>query len=586
MSYEPFYNTGTFINNELGFYLGYSSIKGSFSDCLPIYNENKNIVVFFAGECLMDRSVINQLRSRGHIFASEGARYLPHLYEEEGERFFDVLNGWYSGLILDLERKRAYLFNDRYGMQKIYFYESDNTFYFSSEVKALLRVLPQLRVLDPRSIGDYLAYDCIFDNRCYFKGVSLLPPGSRWTFIHRENRKEYSFDPKQLENLAFINETRYFTELVLTFQKIMPRYFEGENVGLALTGGQDTRLIFALQNPNPLELRCFTFGGIYRETRDIEIARKIANQFGQNYRAIRLSQQFLRDFAAHAEKAIYLTDGQSDVLTVHETYLNNIVREFISIKVTGKFGSQVMGAAHPLEKQRPPVPELVHADYQPFVSEAILSFKNIIQEHALTRLLFKEIPWFWARYTAAELSQLMVRSPFMDNELIHLLYRTPKELVFSRDFHFKIINEVNPSLNKIMTNLGRYGARTPFYLKPFEILVRNTELLDRWLNASSLRYDLHHWLPKLESVLYYAQLEPLYFDRSQFVHYRRWFARELSEYVQDTLLSQRALQRPYINRDFVGRMVRDHIKGRKNYLKEINKIMTLELIQKTFIERY
>ena len=43
---EPFYNSGTYINSELGFYIGYVSIEGTFPDCMPIYNENKTLILF------------------------------------------------------------------------------------------------------------------------------------------------------------------------------------------------------------------------------------------------------------------------------------------------------------------------------------------------------------------------------------------------------------------------------------------------------------------------------------------------------------------------------------------------------------
>jgi len=74
------------------------------------------------------------------------------------------------------------LFNDRYGLHRIYYQETDAGVFFASEAKALLKVLPELRSLDPRSVGEYLVYDCVLENRTFFRAVFLLPPGSVWEF--------------------------------------------------------------------------------------------------------------------------------------------------------------------------------------------------------------------------------------------------------------------------------------------------------------------------------------------------------------------------------------------------------------------
>ena len=37
MMHESFYNSGTYLNQELGAYIGWVSHKNSFSDCMPDY---------------------------------------------------------------------------------------------------------------------------------------------------------------------------------------------------------------------------------------------------------------------------------------------------------------------------------------------------------------------------------------------------------------------------------------------------------------------------------------------------------------------------------------------------------------------
>jgi hypothetical protein len=57
-------------------------------------------------------------------------------------------------------------------------------------------------------------------------------------------------------------------------------------------------------------------------------------------------------------------------------------------------------------------------------------------------------------------------------------------------------------------------------------------------------------------------------------------------FVQEILLDERTLQRPFFNRAFIGKMVRKHSRGEANYFTEINKALTLELISRQLLETW
>ena len=140
--HEPFYRTGIYFNEKLGLSIGWACHKGAFDDCLPIWNEKKDICLLFSGEDFADEADVDALRVRGHEFGSDDASYLVHLYEEGGCAFLEKLNGWFSGVLVDLREQKLVLFNDRFGVNRIYYHEDASGFYFASEAKSLLRVLP------------------------------------------------------------------------------------------------------------------------------------------------------------------------------------------------------------------------------------------------------------------------------------------------------------------------------------------------------------------------------------------------------------------------------------------------------------
>src|SRR5512137_1126086 len=78
MMHEPFYTSGTYINDELGLWVGWVSHAGSFADCMPVWNEANDVCLVFSGENFTDQSQVTHLQARGHRFEAENASYLVH----------------------------------------------------------------------------------------------------------------------------------------------------------------------------------------------------------------------------------------------------------------------------------------------------------------------------------------------------------------------------------------------------------------------------------------------------------------------------------------------------------------------------
>ena len=234
MLHEPFYKHGSLAQKELGLGVGWVSHPGSFADCNPVWNERGDIGLIFSGDHFDDTN-------------APDARSLVRRYEEKGPGFFESLNGVFSGVLIDRRQSKVILFNDRYGLGRIFFHETKDGFYFSSEAKSLLKVLPQLRQLDMASLGEFFSCGCALQNRTLFAGVSLLPGASAWTFQPEQPvRKETYFNREAWENQPEISAEDYYQKLDETFSRVLPRYFRGaQKVGLSLTGGLDSRMIIA-----------------------------------------------------------------------------------------------------------------------------------------------------------------------------------------------------------------------------------------------------------------------------------------------------------------------------------------------------
>src|SRR5579862_4596244 len=259
LRHEPFYTSGTLVDSSLGVYAGWIARANSFSDKMPLKNETGDVTLVFSGEDFPDHGVKRQLKDRGHSLEENRASYLVHLYEED-PRFLSSLNGRFQGLVADCTRGIATLFNDRYGMHRLYYHQSDEGFYFASEAKAILAVRPELRKIDPRGLGEFVACGCVLENRTVFEGVHVLPPGSSWTFRDGAvERKGKYFEQLEWEQQGCLDSQAYYSELREVFARNLPRYFNGgEPVGMSLTGGLDTRMIMAWHKADPGSLPCYS----------------------------------------------------------------------------------------------------------------------------------------------------------------------------------------------------------------------------------------------------------------------------------------------------------------------------------------
>jgi asparagine synthase (glutamine-hydrolysing) len=581
MMHEPFYRSGIHCEPKLGIAIGWTALTGTFADCMPVLNERKDVVLAFAGEDFADPSAIESLRSRGHEFQPDDASYLPHLYEERGWEFFKGLNGCSSGVLLDLRESKVVLFNDRFGLNRIYIHENEDAFYFASEAKALLKVLPHLRELNQQSLGEFFACGSALQNRSLFSGISLLPSASAWTFRKgRPTEKESYFSSSSWEHQPELSTADYYEKLKQTFTCILPRYFRGtQQIALSLTGGLDSRMIIACATPKPGELPCYTFGGMYRDCADVRIARKIAAASQQPFNVIPVTPEFFATFPTLAERSVYLSDGAMDVTGSVELFANRAARQIAPVRMTGNYGSEILRGNVVFK-----VGNSDRSMFDPaFISQLSLAAVTFAEERGQPRTTFivsKQVPWYHYARLAVEQSQLTVRSPFLDNELVAVAYQAPTELTVNKDLAHRFIADCDPKLGKISTDRGyvwqpgRSTSRLGIFCQEF--MPRVEYVFD---------YGMPPWMAKLDRFTGPLRFERLFLGRQKFYHFRTWYRDALSNHVREMLLDARTLNRPYLNRKRVERIVTAHVTGRENHTLEIHKLLTSELIQRRFIEQ-
>ena len=88
------------------------------------------------------------------------------------------------------------------------------------------------------------------------------------------------------------------------------------------------------------------------------------------------------------------------------------------------------------------------------ISKTISGIKN---DHGLSFTVFKEIPWKLHGYVALAQSQLSLRAPFMDNDLVKIIYQAPEDVHSSSEISLRLISDGNHNLSQISTDRGVGG---------------------------------------------------------------------------------------------------------------------------------
>lgn len=575
MLHEPFYTSGVWSDASFGVYAGWVARSGSFAAEMPAQNERQDVTLLFSGEEFPEPGTIESLKKKGHQIAGGRASYLVHRYEEEPD-FPKQLNGRFHGLVFNQSTGTVQLFNDRYGLQRLYYHESPDAFYFASEAKAILRVCPNLREIDPRGLGEFIVCGCVLENRTLFPGISVLPPGSSWTFGNGAlEKKGQFFQPSEWESQTPLAPEEYFGSLRETVAQNFPRFFDGpEQVGVSLTGGLDTRIIMAWHQAAKGTMPCYTFGSMYRENEDVKLARKVANICNQKHEVITAGDEFLSKFPHYAERTVYLTDVCVDMGRSPDLYVNEKAREIAPVRMVGTYGSEIL-LQSVMFKAVQPLGGLYQKDVVAQIQNGERTYNAILKGNQSTFVAFRQSPWHHYGVLELEQTQVAVRTPFLDNDLVKLAYRAPNVEGINQECRLRLVNSGNPALSALRTDRGTRGLNSYLTRAALQFSFKAEYAYD---------YGMPQWLAKVDHAFSFVHFERMWVGRHKIYHFRPWYRDYLGQYVREMLLDSRSLARPYLNRDTVMSIVNQHLKGTGNYTTELNRLLTLELAHRLFID--
>lgn len=245
----------------------------------PVFNEDKNVTCIFNGQIYNYKSLQQSLIIKGHkLISNSDAEIIPHMYEEYGENFIDLIEGMFAIAIYDSKSNKLILYRDRLGEKPLlYSIDHNKGLYFASEIKAF-KNLPIDMEVDLTALNNVLQFGYIQGNRTIYQSISKLKPGHklRWQSGRISIEKYWKATLVKNNSNNFDNRSK----LKEVFEETVAKTTQSErNLGAFLSGGIDSSLVvatMAMQASTPV--KTFSIGfkeKLYDETLYSRIVSKI-----------------------------------------------------------------------------------------------------------------------------------------------------------------------------------------------------------------------------------------------------------------------------------------------------------------------
>ena len=144
----------------------------------PIHNPSRTVWTVFNGEIFNYVELRRELEAEGRVFYTRSdTEVIVHLYDRDGDRFVEHLNGQFAIALWDNARRRLVLARDRTGIRPLYHTRARGALWFASEPKALFAAVPERARLSPQGLLETFSLWAPLDPDTVYEGVRSLPPG-------------------------------------------------------------------------------------------------------------------------------------------------------------------------------------------------------------------------------------------------------------------------------------------------------------------------------------------------------------------------------------------------------------------------
>ncbi|HAT03312.1 MAG TPA: asparagine synthase (glutamine-hydrolyzing) [Candidatus Magasanikbacteria bacterium] len=304
----------------------------------PMSSYDGRYTIVYNGE-LYNYKVLKQQLSFSYRFVTQSdTEVLLAAYHVYGVDMLKHVEGMFAFAIYDTQKETLFVARDPIGMKPVVYAYDDHTFYFASELKAILALLEIPQEVDLVALSDFFTYKFIPAPRTIYKNILKLEAG-HYLFMRMNSSsldvtQELYWEPKYNPTIKTLDEaTKTLSHIFV--QSVKDHLISDVPIGALLSGGLDSSSILWAIKQNIQDVNTFT---VYVKDgknvdEDILFARRVARHFGTHHTELSVTA---KDFIEHAQESmLYFDEPFADPASIANSLIAKETSEHVKVVLGG-----------------------------------------------------------------------------------------------------------------------------------------------------------------------------------------------------------------------------------------------------------
>lgn len=337
-------SSGSFFEEKIGLAMRRLKVIDISGGDQPIFNEQKNITVFFNGEIYNFQQLRTDLLNRGHIFRTHSdTEVLVHGYEEWGiDGLLGKIEGMFAFAIYDKKRAKVFIARDRFGEKPLYYHANNQDFIFASELKAILINEKISKSIDPESLYNFLALHFVPGERTILKDIFRLRAGHYLTLdtetLLFEIKKYWELKERHIDDSfdQAKNRVRGLLE-----KSIKDRMVADVPVGAFLSGGIDSSIMVGIMSKFSSKLKTFSVGFEDPKFDESGFSKVVAKHYKTDHHHFVFTEKEVVEMLPEVVESMDEPIGDQALLPV--LLLSREARKYVTVVLGGEGADEIFG---------------------------------------------------------------------------------------------------------------------------------------------------------------------------------------------------------------------------------------------------
>ncbi|HSP88417.1 MAG TPA: asparagine synthase-related protein, partial [Ignavibacteriaceae bacterium] len=265
------------------------------------------------------------------------ALHVLNLWKEKNESFIKDLNGEYNICIYNKKKKELNLFNDRFASRNFFYLIKKGTFYFGSEIKSILSVLPDKVNISPSGLMEFFLFSHNLADNTLFQDIKTIPPSTILKYrdgkLLQSKYWDLNFDTKNTNQKTFTHEM-----FELLKKAAIEKCSNKNKLGMGLSGGLDSRVIAASIPSDLRPIYARTFGD--ENSSEVIVAKEIAERLNFEHHIHTPKQVLYSDFLF---PSVWRTECSVHFVGLKSIIEHKYLKDKMLYNLGGQFGDVLTG---------------------------------------------------------------------------------------------------------------------------------------------------------------------------------------------------------------------------------------------------